>query len=202
MTATDELDAVLTESQARGFIGPGSIASHRRHAEAFVPLVPSGARLGADLGTGGGLPGLVLAVQRPEVHWTFVESSQTRAQFLTHAVARLGLEVDVLADRVEQLGRGAGRETFDVVTARSFGLPAVVAECAAPLLVLGGVLVVSEPPEGEVIVRWPEAQLAELGLGAAELVAGPPRLARITRVGPCPPDVPRKVGRPAKRPRF
>ena len=202
MIATEAVDAVLSEAQGRGLIGPGSILTHRRHAEAFVSMVPSGALTGVDLGTGGGLPGLVLAAQRPDVRWTFVESAQTRVQFLSHAVAMLGLDVEVLAERAEAVGRGVRRESFDVVTARSFGLPGVVAECAAPLLVLGGVLIVSEPPEGDVGVRWPEEQLVELGLGRADLVTGPPRLARIMRTGPCPAGVPRKVGLPAKRPRF
>jgi 16S rRNA (guanine527-N7)-methyltransferase len=202
MTATERLDVVLHESQNRGFIGPGSVASHRAHAEAFLDLLPPQAIRGVDLGTGGGLPGLVLAVARPAMHWTFVESSVTRARFLTQALVDLEVAGTVVAERAETVGRGAHRSTFDVVTARSFGRPAVVAECAAPLLVPGGRLIVSEPPTESSTDRWPVEDVAALGFGPAVRVAGPPHLVTLDLVGVCPDDAPRKVGLPAKRPRF
>ncbi len=202
MTATERLDAVLRDAQNRGLIGPGSVASHREHAEAFLGLVPPGAVRGADLGTGGGLPGLVLAVARPAMHWTFVESRRTRVRFLTQALADLEVEGTVLEERAEAVGRGAHRGTFDVVTARSFGPPAVVAECGAPLLVPGGRLIVSEPPAGSATDRWPAEEVAVLGFGPAERMVGPPGMVTLELVGVCPEDVPRKVGLPAKRPRF
>jgi 16S rRNA (guanine527-N7)-methyltransferase len=75
----------------------------------------------------------------------------------------------------------------------------VTAECAAPLLRPGGVLLVSEPPGGRA-ERWDRAALGELGLDGAELRPGPPALALLTQLAPCPDRYPRKAGLPAKRP--
>lgn len=201
--AHDLLDEALLLAQERGFVGSGDVAEHRRHAAAFLPLLPDEGRL-ADLGTGGGLPGLVLAWERPALQWLFVESSSTRARWLEGIVSDLDLagRVEVLAERAETVGRSSWRGRLDGVTARSFGPPGVVAECAAPLLRPGGVLVVSEPPEGAPGDRWPAGPLAELGFGPAELAHEAPRLVRVPFVGPCPDRVPRKVGQPAKRPLF
>lgn len=202
MTATERLDAVLLEGQHRGFIGPGAVASHREHAEAFLELLPADAARGVDLGTGGGLPGLVLVVTRPSMHWTLVESSVTRARFLARALDDLDAAATVVTERAESVGRGPLRGTFDVVTARSFGPPAVVAECAAPLLVSGGRLIVSEPPDESATGRWPDREVAALGFAPAVPVVGPPRLVTLDLRGVCPDDAPRKVGLPTKRPRF
>jgi 16S rRNA (guanine527-N7)-methyltransferase len=160
------------------------------------------AGLGIDLGSGGGVPGLVLAGELPAWRWELVETSNRRAAFLERAVRRLDLaaRVAVRHQRAEDLGRTAeARSRADVVTARSFGPPAVTAECAAPLLRAGGLLVVSEPPGGG-LDRWDEAGLATLGLALAEHRPGPPALAVLAQAGPCPDRYPRKAGLPAKRP--
>ena len=118
---------------------------------------------------------------------------------------RLGCSarVRVVAERAEVVGRdGAHRSTSPLVVARSFGPPAVTAECAAPLLATGGLLVVSEPPGGDG-ARWPVAGLALLG-------AVPERVFHTTKgtfqlirqASPCPERYPRRVGVPAKRPLF
>ena len=121
------------------------------------------------------------------------------------AAARLGCSarVQVVAERAEIVGRNqAYRSAAPLVVARSFGAPAVTAECASPLLAPGGLLIVSEPP-GSDGVRWDPAGLALLG-AAAERVA---RTAKgtfqvIRQVSPCPDRYPRRVGVPAKRPLF
>src|SRR3546814_9312392 len=79
-----------------------------------------------------------------------------RCAFLREAVEALGADerVEVVEGRAEEIGRGEMRRVVDAVIARSFGPPAATAECAAPLLRAGGLLVVSEPPEA--LDRWPE----------------------------------------------
>jgi 16S rRNA (guanine527-N7)-methyltransferase len=194
---------VLGEARELGFLGPGPVDAHRDHAAAFVAALaarPPG--LGIDLGSGGGVPGLVLATALPAWRWQLVETGARRAAFLDRAVARLGLEdrVEVVSGRAEDLGRTPGaRSRADAVTARSFGLPPVTAECAAPLLRPGGVLVVSEPPGGPGD-RWDAEGLAALGLAVAEHRAGPPAVALLVQATPCPARFPRKAGIPAKRP--
>ena len=131
-----------------------------------------------------------------------VESSERRAAFLSKAARLLQLEVEVRAERAETTGRGPLREGADVVTARSFGSPTVVAECAAPLLLLGASLVVSEPPTTSPS-RWPAAGLAALGLGPArEVEVAGFHFAVLCKDDKCPARYPRRPGVPAKRPLF
>lgn len=198
----DALDAVLERSRALGFLGPGDIAEQRRHAEAFGALLPDAPGLAVDLGSGGGLPGLVLAAVLPHMRWVLLDSMTKRTDFLDEVVLELGWQdrVEVVTGRAEQLARER-RATADVVVARGFGPPAVTAECAAPLLRLDGVVVVSEPP-GSTGRRWPAEGLAELGLVLDTVVAGPPAFVRLRAAEACPERYPRRTGIPAKRPLF
>ena len=155
-----------------------------------------------DLGSGGGVPALVLALACPGLSWVLVEVRQRRAQWLATAARRLGLgdRVTVRTERAEQVGRGPWRGSAAAVTARSFGPPAVTAECAAPLLERGATCWVSEPPTAEP-ARWPHDGLLLLGL-ARRASGEPPGWAGLDLIRPCPDDYPRRVGIPAKRPLF
>lgn len=196
---------MLQAAQAEGYVGPGLVEAQIVHGLAFAAAAGATPSRAADLGSGGGLPGLVLA-RGP---WTttqllLIESREQRAEFLRWSVAELQLagRVSVAAERAELAARQPDhRGRYEVVTARSFGPPGVVAECAAPLLGHGGRLVVSEPPLPSA-GRWPSPGLAELGLGPAVVHAGPPRLVVIARVGLCPERYPRRPGIPGKRPVF
>jgi 16S rRNA (guanine527-N7)-methyltransferase len=198
--------AVLASGQERGFIGGGELGPHIRQAEAFALVVGDDVTSLLDLGSGGGLPGLVLAERLPEARLTLLDGSSERGAFLEGAVGRLGIEdhVAVAVGRAEELGhRPALRGRFEVVVARAFGAPAVVAECGAPFLAAGGRLIVSEPP-GADGSRWshPDA-LAQLGLAAEELrIEGGHRFQVLRATTPCGPRFPRRVGVPAKRPLF
>ena len=196
---------VLEESRRRGFLGPGPVAEHIGHAERALALldqlVPTDAR-GVDLGSGGGVPGLVLACRRPAWRWVLLDAQQRRTDFLTEAVRALQLQdrVTVVRARAELAGRDPQlRERHDVVVARSFGAPAVTAECAAPLLVPGGHLVVSEPPAEltDRATRWPIEGVALLGLVPSVEQDG---WSALQRSGPLDDRYPRPDGRPAKRP--
>lgn len=164
-----------------------------------------------DLGSGAGVPGLVLAT-RWKTSLLLVDAHRRRAAFLTEAIRELGLtsRVEVAAVRAEELGRTAAkRGTFELVTARGFGRPAVVAECAAPLLAVAGRLVVSEPPPGvaQNADRWPSGGLGELGmasLGMREIRESGREYHFVIAVQEllCPSRFPRRVGIPAKRPLF
>lgn len=190
------IESLLEEARDLGFLGPGPVTFHVEHARAYVPLLAGVHGAALDLGAGGGVPGLVLAAERPDLAWTFLDGMQKRTAFLERAVARLGLaNVTVRTARAEEVPdlRGA----FDAVVARSFAAPAVTAECAAPLLRVGGRLIVSEPPDGEGD-RWSGAEV--LGLGPPLLVPGPPALVVLVQERPCPDRYPRRTGIPAKRP--
>lgn len=210
---TDLLTEVLTESRDLGFLGPGPIQPHIDHAAAFAEVVdqsPAGPPARAlDLGAGGGLPGLVLASTAwPATRWTFLDAQHRRTTFLERAVRTLGVDqrVTVLTARAEEVGRDPDhRGRYDLVTSRSFGAPGVTAECAAPLLEVGGLLVVSEPPvdEGD---RWPDDGVARVGFGKAErlVVDGdqPTTLVRMALLVPVDDLYPRRTGVPGRRPLF
>jgi 16S rRNA (guanine527-N7)-methyltransferase len=161
--------------------------------------VPSGGRF-LDLGSGGGVPGLILAVDQPASRWMLLDAHERRTSFLQEAVdaLQLGERVEVVRARAEEAGRDPRwRHTFAAVCARSFGPPAVTAECASPFLVVDGWLIVSEPPETP-DRRWPESSVAELGLALVEIGTTSPRLAVLRQEQPCSDRYPRRA--PAKRP--
>ncbi len=209
------LHAVLAEAREAGFLGPGPIEPQLRHAEGFVTVArrlaadgPDAPHL-VDLGSGGGLPGLVVATEWPEALVDLLEAGGRRATFLGRAVSRLGLagRVRVLHERAEVCGRQSGhRGAYDGVLARSFGRPAVVAECAAPLLKVGGWLVVSEPPgDGGVPedgARWPAGPLGRLGLEPLGVFHEEFAYAALRQAEACPERFPRRDGVPAKKPLF
>jgi 16S rRNA (guanine527-N7)-methyltransferase len=210
------LRQIFEEARAAGFLGPGPVDTHLRHAEGFVAvcrrLWPDGPTppVLLDLGSGGGIPGLVVASRLPDVTLVLLDAQARRTAFLSEAVRRLGLEarVSVRQDRAEAAGRDPGaRGKFDGVLARSFGRPAVVAECAAPLLKTGGWLVVSEPPgdapvDPPAAARWPAEPLRQLGLVPDVKLHESFDFQTLRQADPCPDRFPRRDGVPAKRPLF
>ena len=195
---------MLGKAKARGFLGPGPVSAHIEHSLAFTSILSAAPRRAVDLGSGGGVPGLVLAMVWRQSHWTLIDASTRRAAFLRDAVGGLELSdrVEVLGQRAEDAGREAQRRgQADLVVARSFGPPAVTAECAAPLLSTDGHLVVAEPPGGAPD-RWPVAPLALLGLIPDAKRTTPVALQRLRQTHLCPARYPRRAGIPAKRPLY
>lgn len=189
----------LEEGQRRGFLGPGPLGPHVDHALHLVPVLPASG-LVIDLGSGGGLPGLPLAIARPDLRWFLVDANKRRTDWLAEVVAELdGIDIEVRRERAEEMGRGPVRGQADAVVARSFAAPAITAECAAPLLRLGGILWVAEPPTAS-DDRWPADGVAILGLDAAGEAV--PKWRGLALVRPCPDRYPRRTGIPAKRPLF
>lgn len=201
--------AALERPHQLGMIG-GDLAEHVAHAARYSELfagalhadsavtnaAETAARVHAgDLGTGGGIPGVVLAALHPTWRWTLIDVRSARAQEATAALARLGLEetCEVIAKAAQELGRGEPwRSTFDLLVARSFGPSPLLAECASGLLRIGGALIVSEPPSIDVDERWPKGPLAVLGFGEVErtTVSGSP-FAILRKIAPTPENFPR-----------
>ncbi|MGH9066220.1 MAG: RsmG family class I SAM-dependent methyltransferase [Acidimicrobiales bacterium] len=194
---------MLVEGQRRGHLGPGPVLSHVRRALDLGSAFDQPPNRAIDLGSGGGLPGLPLALAWPDTRWLLLEGSATRAGFLDRAIQDLDLthRVSVVASRAEIAGRGGLRSTMDAVIARSFAAPGPTAECAAPFLVPGGLLVVSEPPGGRP-ERWDPAGLRSLGMALGPRRSTPTSFQVILQELPCPERFPRRVGIPAKRPLF
>jgi 16S rRNA (guanine527-N7)-methyltransferase len=205
------LTAVLLDGQALGFIGPGPIDGQVEHALGFARAWLEAAENGqtapaafGDLGSGGGLPGLVLACQWPESRVILIESAARRAAFLERAIRALDLgeRATLLHRRAEDAGHEpAWRGTLPLVVARGFGPPAVVAECGAPLLRVGGLLIVSEPPN-DTQPRWSADGLSRLGLEVSNRLRVGASYQVLRQVALCPQRYPRRAGIPAKRPLF
>lgn len=106
-----------------------------------LPAVRSAKRL-ADLGSGAGLPALVLALVLPEATVTAVESLRKKCSFIQEAASAMRLaNVDVQCARAEEYGRASGRGAHDVVISRALAALPVVAEYSLPLLSQGGVMI-------------------------------------------------------------
>jgi 16S rRNA (guanine527-N7)-methyltransferase len=171
-------------------------ARHVLEALAGLPAVdaaPEGAL--ADVGSGGGLPGLVLAVLRPERETHLIEATARKAAFIAHAAGEMGVAVNVHAERSEDLGRGELRDACACVVARALAPPPVAVELCLPLCRVGGRVVIwSREPAG--------AELA----GAAAALEGEVLAAEcagvlvVRKLGPTPQRFPRRPGMAAKRP--
>ncbi len=212
--AVERYVGLLLEANTRlnltRIVDPEGVARlHLLDALAALPLIdrwrPSRA---VDLGTGGGVPGLVLALARPEVGWTLVDSVAKKAAVVAGFAEVLGLRsVSVRTDRAEELGRFDGeREAFDLVAARALASLPVLVEYALPLLRIGGRLLAWKGP-------LTDAELDAGGAAAVQLGGGPPsveatgwealgdrRFVVVEKLAPTPDAYPRRPGTPARRP--
>lgn len=165
-----------------------------------------GARTLIDVGSGGGLPGLVLKLARPELEVTLLEANHRKTAFLEAAGAQLGLRVRVLAARAEEAAhRPELRESFDVATARALAPMPVLVELCLPFVRVGGrLLAMKAGAEAEVEAALPA--LERLG-GRLLAIEAAPSAARergqvvvVEKVAPSPAGFPRRPGVPGKRP--
>jgi 16S rRNA (guanine527-N7)-methyltransferase len=178
-------------------------------ADSLVALdlsVVRGARQIADLGSGGGFPGLALAIALPATRVALVESVARKCAFLAGAAATLGLDnVEVVNARAEAWVQGLG--VHDLVVARALAPLPVLVEYAAPLLAAGGALVVWKgrcDPAEEADGR---AAAAALGMSDPERVPVEPfpgsrdrHLYLSSKVSRTPARYPRRPGMARKRP--
>jgi 16S rRNA (guanine527-N7)-methyltransferase len=161
-----------------------------------------------DLGSGGGVPGLVLALARPGRHWLLVDSVRKKADVLREFVAGLAIDnVEVLAERAEVLGHAPDhRESHDLVAARACATLPVLAEYALPLLSVGGALVAWKGPISDAELRGGALAATALGGSAPQVLPsgfeelGDHRFIVIGKDAPTPGRYPRRPGEPGRHP--
>src|SRR5262249_42996662 len=128
----------------RGLIGPREVdrlwERHLLNSAVIAPLIPSGARM-VDLGSGAGLPGIPLAIVRPSLDVTLLESMARRVEWLEYVTATLGLDVTVVRGRAEEPASMRRVGGADVVVARAVAPLAKLCEWSLPLLGDGGSLI-------------------------------------------------------------
>jgi 16S rRNA (guanine(527)-N(7))-methyltransferase RsmG len=143
----------------------------------LLPFIPTGAMRIADIGSGGGVPGIPLAIVRPDARFTLIESTKKKAAFLQQAVAQLELSNATISDqRAEDLGQSDQRETFDVAIARAVATLEWLVEWAMPLVKKGGRFLAMKGPKVEA-----EIPLAKKALNLT--AAGAPVIHRIDLPG-------------------
>jgi 16S rRNA (guanine527-N7)-methyltransferase len=162
----------------------------------------------ADLGSGAGLPGLVLAACRPDTRFELIESTSRKCEFLREAIERMGLgNASVVCRRSEEWASAEGRESYEVVTARAVGSLATLAELASPLLAEGGVLAAwkgarSREEEAELARAAPRLAIDPLEVRSVRPYEGSRdrHIHLLRKNGPTPNVLPRRPGVAAKRP--
>jgi len=178
---------------------PRALAAHLADSLTLLPDVDGEL---IDIGSGGGLPGIPLALATgfPVI---LVEAVGKKAAFLAHALIELGLNGTAIADRAERLGRDPQfRERFRVATARAVSTAPSVAEFTLPFLAIGGHALLQRG-----ILEAPERQAVEdaapmLGgrLVDERLLDDDRRILILEKIAPTPLRFPRRDGIPAKRP--
>lgn len=169
MSADAELSSVIADAQRLGMLGDRPPAEIIEHSRRFVTALAAVTGSVVDLGSGGGVPGLVIAHDRPDLQVTLIDRRERRTDFLSLAARRLAM-ADRVVVRCEDLDTSAGRLAgrFDAVTARSAGPPERVLRWAAALRTPSGPVVISDPPAPAGAHRWSDEPLAsvvtELGL--------------------------------------
>lgn len=161
----------------------------------------------ADVGSGGGFPGLVFAAVEPEWPIALVEPLKKRARLLESAVEALGLRhVQVVALRAEEAGRTSLREQATLVTARAVAPMAELLEYCAPLARTGGLIAL---PKGTAVREDLAGARAAYDILHCELeevvdvrpeVSATPYVVLLRKTGPVPEQYPRRPGAPRKRP--
>lgn len=173
----------------RGLVGPREVPRlwerHLLNCAALAELMPTGATV-CDVGSGAGLPGLVLAIARPDLRVTLLEPLLRRTTFLEEAVEALGLDnVEVERGRAEALH---GRRTFGVVTSRAVAPLTRLLDWCLPLVAPDGVMIAMKGSSaaqeilaaGPTLTRWgcTQPELVPVGTTLGEAASQVVRVAR------------------------
>ena len=161
-----------------------------------------------DVGAGAGFPSIPLKIVFPELKVTIVDSLNKRIQFLNHLAAELGLQdVSFVHDRAESYGKGAYRESYNIVTARAVARLTVLSELCLPLVKKGGQFIALKSSKGEEELQEANFAINILGGNVKETFsfelpedAGERQMIVIDKRRQTSKKYPRKPGTPNKSP--
>lgn len=178
-----------------------------KHVLDSLTLLPDLRELAAgsrviDVGSGGGLPALPLAIALPALTFTLLEATAKKARFLEETAGALGLgHVRVVCDRAETFGHGSERESFDATTARAVSRLPVLLELTLPLIRVGGVSLAikgeqaaTEVKEAKHALHVLRAQVEDTRRTRTGVVV------RIRKTAATPAKYPRRPGEPKRVP--
>src|SRR3954471_14764964 len=171
----------------------------------LLPFLPRGSHGLADVGSGGGVPGIPLAIVRPDAQVILIESTQKKAAFLGKTIESLRLRnVQLFIDRAESAAHGPARESFDIVTARAVGAMNLLVEWCLPLVKIGGKLlamkgakVIEELADADKIIPKlgggiPAVHHVNLPGTEHHVIVEVPKIAHSDKTYPRPPTVAKK----------
>ncbi len=176
---------VLGEAQRIGTLGSAPGMEIIRHSTWFADALPAEVMRVIDLGSGAGVPGLIVAVVRPMLKITLVDRRTKCADALVRAVSVLDLaeRVSVRCADAKDLSRLPDWQgCFDAAISRGFGPPLTTLSLSACFVRVGGVVVISEPPE-EIPDRWTGIDIASLGLSGPHRI-GPVAVFHVEHASP------------------
>ena len=181
---------------------------HFADSLACLRFIPPGPIRCIDVGSGAGLPGIPLKIERPEIDMVLLESVRKKVDFLKGVIGKLGLKgIEVVRERAEVLGHDPDhREHYDAAISRASAKFAVALEYALPLVKVGGCAVIfqgASVPDMDGLAdvfdllggRVTDIEPYRLEEGGKERT-----LIRVKKVAPTPADYPRRPGVPKKRP--
>ncbi|MCO1658050.1 16S rRNA (guanine(527)-N(7))-methyltransferase RsmG [Pseudonocardia humida] len=164
---------LVTSGVERGLIGPREAPRvwdrHVLNCAVVAEIVPDGARI-VDVGSGAGLPGIPLAIARPDLHVVLLEPLARRVEWLREVVADLGLTIEVERGRAEEPDVRRRWEGADVVTARAVAPLARLASWCVPLLRSGGMMLALKGASAAAEVERDAAAVRRAGGGEPRIV--------------------------------
>jgi 16S rRNA (guanine527-N7)-methyltransferase len=179
----------------------------RKHVLDSLTLLPDLQQLAAgasvvDVGSGGGLPAIPLAIALPQLKFTLLEATAKKARFLGEVAVELGLDnVRVACDRAESFGRGLERETFDAATSRAVSRLPVLLELTLPLLRVRGVSLAIKGAQALLEIEEAENALKQLQARVEEVRKTDTGIVlKVRKTGQTPARYPRRAGEPKKMP--
>jgi 16S rRNA (guanine527-N7)-methyltransferase len=182
LVATPGLTAIPSVEEARRSLAEDALAAAALVRGSPGPVV--------DVGSGGGSPGIPLALALPDRPFTLLEAERRKCAFLERWAAELP-NVEVVWGRAEE----QDVDSFGVALAKALAKPPVAAELCLPLVRLGGVAILWVGETAE-----PTRVAAVAARLSAALEPGPPGLLVLRKLGPTPPGFPRRPGMAKKRP--
>jgi 16S rRNA (guanine527-N7)-methyltransferase len=174
---------IHTYGEELGLVGPRELdrlwTRHLLNSALLAKKLPAGTL--ADIGSGAGFPGLVVAILRPDIHCTLIEPLGRRATWLTDEAQRLGLSnVSVLNQRAEEV---AGHVVADAVTARAVSALTTLIPLAVPLMKPGGELLLMKGQRVDQEIRDAASTMVRWNLSSPRVeITGPEYETEETRI--------------------
>lgn len=160
------LEPVLRAAQKIGALSGAALEQIISHALWFAQAIPNSAKRVIDLGSGAGVPGLIVAIQRPELELVLVDRRSGRTDSLTRSVLALNLtnRVSVKCSEIADLARDNKYcKHFDAAISRGLGPPLETLRLSRNMVKTGGVVIISEPPP-TTQSRWNPTEISALDL--------------------------------------